>query len=130
MSAASIRLAAWLLLASTLVGAPAWSQTLLDPTQPPPEARQGTRSAEEAPIPSGPQLQSVLLGNHGRQVAVIDGQALQVGEKIHGATLLKVGKDHVVLQRGRAQQILKLFPDARAGAPKPVPSAPVNSANK
>lgn len=110
--------------------APAWSQTLLDPTRPPPEARLGTGTTAAAPAPSGPQLQSVLLGNQGRQVAVIDGQSLRVGDRIDGATLVKVGKDHVVLQRGRAQRILKLFPEARNGAPKAAPAAPVNSANK
>lgn len=129
MSAASLRLAAGLLLMGALAGTPVRAQTLPDPTRPPPEARLNAGVAEGAPASSGPQLQSVLLGNRGRQVAVIDGQSLQVGAKIHGATLVRVGKDHVVLQRGRVQQILKLFPDARSGAPKPVPAAPVNSAN-
>lgn len=129
MSAASLRLAAGLLLMGALAGTPVRAQTLPDPTRPPPEARLNAGVAEGAPASSGPQLQSVLLGNHGRQVAVIDGQSLQVGAKIHGATLVRVGKDHVVLQRGRVQQILKLFPDARSGAPKPTPAAPVNSAN-
>lgn len=135
MSAAPVRHAlAWTLLAAAIASAPAAAQTLLDPTRPPPEARLGTGGATDtAPVRSGPQLQSVLLGNHGRQVAVIDGQSLQVGDKIHGATLVKVGRDHVVLQRGRAQQTLKLFPEARASVPKlpavPAP-APVNSANQ
>ena len=146
MSAAPVRraVARTLLVAAiaiAMASAPAAAQTLqalLDPTRPPPEARLGTPGAmDTAPVPSGPQLQSVLLGNHGRQVAVIDGQSLQVGDKIHGATLVKVGRDHVVLQRGRAQQTLKLFPEARASVPKlpatraPAPApAPVNSANQ
>ena len=135
MSAAHVhRAVALTLLAAAICTAPALAQTLLDPTQPPPEARLGTPGAADlAPVRSGPQLQSVLLGNHGRQVAVIDGQSLQVGDKINGATLVKVRQDHVVLQRGRAQQILKLFPEARASAPKPSAPrapAPVNSANQ
>lgn len=120
--------AAWTL---TLACLGATAQTLPDPTVPPAAARPGPGTANAAPVPAGPQLQSVLLGNHGRQVAVIDGKSLQVGDTIHGATLVKVGPDHVVLQRGRARQILKLFPAVRAGAPLPSASpAPVNSANK
>jgi hypothetical protein len=91
------------------------AQDLADPTRPPPEARiAGPGQADAAPVRSGPQLQSVLTGEHGRQVAVIDGHAVRPGEKIHGATLVQVGKDYAVLQRGRARQTLKLFPDAGA----------------
>ena len=86
---------------------------LADPTRPPPEAHL-VAGAQAAPVRSGPQLQSVLNGNHGRQVAVIDGQALRVGDKINGATLVQVGKDQVVLQHGRVRQVLKLYPDASA----------------
>lgn len=88
---------------------------LADPTRPPPEA-QLVAGAQAAPVRSGPQLQSVLNGNHGRQVAVIDGQALRVGDKINGATLVQVGKDQVVLQHGRVRQVLKLYPDASAAS--------------
>jgi len=140
MSATGNRRAASILLAGCLAaclaglgaGMPAWSQTLTDPTVPPPEARLGAGPAA-AVSASGPRLQSVLLGNQGRRVAVIDGQSLQVGDKIHGATLVAVERDRVVLQHGRARQVLKLFPDARAGAPLPAAAtvpAPVNSANK
>ncbi|MET0320531.1 MAG: hypothetical protein ABW069_07415 [Duganella sp.] len=102
-----------LLLAVACTPRMAAAQDLADPTRPPPEARiAGPGQADAAPVRSGPQLQSVLTGDHGRQVAVIDGHAVRPGEKIGGATLVKVGKDHVVLQRGRARQTLKLFPDA------------------
>lgn len=117
MSRAAIGLAAApalvLALALALAGAaPGASAQLADPTRPPPEARlASTGGADLAPASSGPQLQSVLNGNHGRQVAVIDGQALRVGDKIHGATLVQVGKDRVVLQHGRTRQVLKLYPD-------------------
>ena len=100
------------LLALACAGGPARAQ-LADPTRPPPEA-QLVAGAQAAPVRSGPQLQSVLNGNHGRQVAVIDGQALRVGDKINGATLVQVGKDQVVLQHGRVRQVLKLYPDASA----------------
>ncbi|MDR7049270.1 MSHA biogenesis protein MshK [Duganella sp. 3397] len=119
MSRATIRLGAAPVLAVVLAmalacAAPGASAQLADPTRPPPEARLAAAggAADLGPAPSGPQLQSVLNGNHGRQVAVIDGQALRVGDKIHGATLVQVGKDRVVLQHGRTRQVLKLYPDA------------------
>ena len=68
--------------------APGASAHLADPTRPPPDARLAAAggAADLGPAPSGPQLQSVHNGNHGRQVAVIDGQALRVGDKIHVIT--------------------------------------------
>ena len=102
----------FLLALACAASGPARAQ-LADPTRPPPEA-QLVAGAQAAPVRSGPQLQSVLNGNHGRQVAVIDGQALRVGDKINGATLVQVGKDQVVLQHGRVRQVLKLYPDASA----------------
>ena len=104
----------FLLALACAASGPARAQ-LADPTRPPPEA-QLVAGAQAAPVRSGPQLQSVLNGNHGRQVAVIDGQALRVGDKINGATLVQVGKDQVVLQHGRVRQVLKLYPDASAAS--------------
>lgn len=106
--------AAALLLASA---APVMAQQLADPTQPPPEARLGANGeAYTAPVRSGPQLQSVLLGSGGRRVAVIDGQTVRTGESVNGATLVQVEKDRVVLQHGRVKQVLRLYPDAGAAA--------------
>lgn len=93
------------------------AQTLADPTQPPPESRLLAPGAVEAPVvSSGPQLQSVLIGSRGREVAVIDGQTLRKGDKINGAVLVKIGKNQVVLQQGRSKQVLTLFPDTAAEA--------------
>ena len=115
-SAPASALARALPLALALALAPGLARAqLADPTRPPPEA-QVVAGAQAAPVRSGPQLQSVLNGNHGRQVAVIDGQALRVGDKINGATLVQIGKDQVVLQHGRVRQVLKLYPDASAAS--------------
>ena len=90
----------------------AHAQTLVDPTQPPPESRLLPAAAIDAPVvPKGPQLQSVLIGSHGRQVAVIDGQTVRKGEKFNGAVLVEVRKNQVVLQNGRHKQVLTLFPE-------------------
>jgi MSHA biogenesis protein MshK len=101
---AALVAAAWLL--------PAAAQSLGDPTQPPPESRLQPLSAAEAAaaVPKGPQLQSVLLGTRGREVAVIDGQTLRRGDKFDGAVLVKVGKDSVTLRRGAKTEVLSLFP--------------------
>jgi MSHA biogenesis protein MshK len=84
------------------------AQTLVDPTQPPPESRLLPQSDVPAVL-KGPQLQSVLIGSHGRQVAVIDGQTVRKGEKFNGAVLVEVRKNQVVLQNGRNKQVLTLF---------------------
>ncbi len=94
-----------------LLSAAVNAQTLTDLTHPPPESRLLPASVSDAPVCTGPQLQSVLIGSHGRQVAVIDGQTIRKGEKFKGATLVQVNKNSVVLQNGRNQQVLTLFPD-------------------
>ena len=105
-----------LCLCAVLSGAAA-AQSLADPTMPPPESRLLPSGAPETPaVSSGPQLQSVLIGSRGREVAVIDGQTVRKGEKFNGAVLVEVGKNRVVLQNGRNKQILTLFPDAKKAA--------------
>jgi MSHA biogenesis protein MshK len=99
------------LLPVLLAVLPVRAQGLLDPTMPPPEARQVTGMAP-APVSKGPQLQSVLVGSNGRQVAVIDGQTVRQGEKFNGALLVKVDKNHAVLRRGSQTQVLTLYPDS------------------
>lgn len=104
-----------------LAALPASAQTLADPTQPPPESRLLAPGAADAPAAStGPQLQSILIGTRGREVAVIDGQTLRKGDKINGAVLVQIRKNQVVLQHGRAQQVLTLFPDTGTGGKTPV----------
>ncbi|MES2113937.1 MAG: hypothetical protein V4578_02245 [Pseudomonadota bacterium] len=105
------RLALWGLAAAMLAALPVGAQVLADPTMPPPEARQAQGMAP-APVSKGPQLQSVLVGSNGRQVAVIDGQTVRRGEKVNGALLVKVDKNHAVLRRGGQTQVLKLYPDS------------------
>ena len=107
----SARLTLWLLLAVT-AWLPARAQELPDPTRPPLEARQPQAGevVEQPKSPLLPQLQSVLIGSHGREVAVIDGQTVRKGEKLNGAVLVKVGKDKVVLRKGGKDQVLTLFP--------------------
>lgn len=109
--------ATWLALALL----PAHAQ-LRDPTEPPPAMRPaeggaGDRAGAPAELPAGPRLQSVLLSSK-RQLAVIDGQTVRVGEKFRGAVVASIKPTEVVLVRGAAREILKLYPAAPAGAPQ------------
>ena len=106
-------------LTLVLAAAPAAAQSLPDPTRPPPEAAVAPGETPAAPLSTGPQLQSVLVGEHGREVAVIDGQTVRVGDKIDGARLVRVGKDEAVLQRGATRVVLHLFPADAADGTKP-----------
>ena len=109
------------LSALVLAASPVQAQTLADPTQPPPESRLLAPGAADTPtVSAGPRLQSILIGTRGREVAVIDGQTLRRGDKINGAVLVQIGNNQVVLQHGRAKQVLTLFPDTGTGGKTPV----------
>lgn len=107
--------------ALALAGAPARAQTLDDPTRPPAALQALASDTGEAPAPSRPQLQSVLLarGQGGRRVAVIDGQTVRVGDKVHGYVLASVGDAEAVLVRGKEREVLKLYPSSVAPAAAP-----------
>jgi len=101
------------LLSAVTALLPARAQELPDPTRPPLEAGQPNGGGMQPDLPKAPllpQLQSVLIGSHGREVAVIDGQTVRKGEKINGAVLIKVSKDRVVLRSGGKDQVLTLYP--------------------
>jgi MSHA biogenesis protein MshK len=76
----------------------------VDPTQPPPSAvtAQASGSAEAALV-----LQSIVRGGRQSQ-AVINGQTLQVGEVLNGATLRAIYPNSVVLEHQGQQQVLRL----------------------
>lgn len=97
-----------------LCALPCAAQQLQDPTKPPAQATPAAAGAGEAAAPAGPQLQSVLIGSRGRQVAVIDGQTVRQGERVGDAVLVRVGKNEAVLRRGKTLQVLTLFPAAAA----------------
>lgn len=105
---------AWLLLLVSAACAPAHAQ-LADPTRPPASLDAAVPGASALPAePAAPQLQSVLISTHagGRRIAVIDGQALSVGEKFRAAVVIKITETQVVLRRGRELQVLRLYPAA------------------
>jgi len=105
-------LAACLALACAL---PAAAQALRDPTRPPAALVAGGAAARAVTAPSGPQLQSILIGRQpgGRHVAVIDGETVRLGDSYKGARVTRMTPNEVELVRGNERRVLKL----NAGAP-------------
>jgi MSHA biogenesis protein MshK len=87
----------------------AQAQALQDPTRPPAAAM--AASAAPAAASSGPRLQSILVGREagGRQLAVIDGETVRLGEQFHGARVARIGDNEVELVRGSERQVLRLY---------------------
>jgi MSHA biogenesis protein MshK len=99
--------------------APGFAQAQLrDPTEPPAVLRQAAEAPGKdvaAPVESAPQLQSVLISQK-RRVAVIDGATVRVGQRHRGALVASIAPTQVVLQRGSARQVLRLYPAGPAGS--------------
>lgn len=105
-----MRLIALLLLVGT---APAFAQQA-DPTRPPAawlapvddSARSATGEAG-----GGLRLQSVLMPQGGRPVAVIGGKTVALGGRVGGATLIRLNEREAVLQGADGVTHLYLTPD-------------------
>lgn len=92
-------------LAAWCAGPLAQSAPFVDPTRPPSAGPAAGGSA-----PGEIHLQSVLLGPR-RRVAVIDGEALTVGQKFGDATVTRISLGEVKLKQGNDIRTLKLLPD-------------------
>jgi len=90
----------------------AGAQALVDPTRPP-DAPLSADSAGAAGTRQGPRLQSVLVSDNGRRVAVIDGQTVRVGDRVGGASVASIAGTSVVLRRGKTIETLRLYPKAQ-----------------
>ena len=66
------------------------------------------------------RLQSILISS-GRRVAVIDGRAVRIGERVGDAIVVAIAPSEVTLQRGEARETLTLHPgvDKRPVPPRP-----------
>jgi MSHA biogenesis protein MshK len=110
-----------ILLAGASANEPAPAQALADPMRPPAATSvspQETAGGEAAPS----RLQSVLISSS-RRIAVIDGRAVKIGERVGDATVVAIAPSGVTLQRGDARETLKLHPGVEK---KPVPPRKVN----
>jgi MSHA biogenesis protein MshK len=94
-----------LFAASSVLAGAALAQPLADPTRPPAQGPAELRQTE----PAFSRLQSVLI-SAGRSVAVIDGRAVRLGERVGDATLVSIEPSEVTLQRGAARERLTLLP--------------------
>ena len=84
------------------------AQTTIDPTRPPDSI--GTGHGGAIPATSGPVLQSVMISEHSK-MAIISGQTVKLHQKFGEFRLVKISETEVILQNGKEQQVLKLFPD-------------------
>ena len=106
-------------LAGLLTTLPAGAQALADPTRPPAALDSSRLDAAGDGLP---RLQSVLIAPRagGRQVAVIDGETVRLGDSFRGARVARMSQTEVELVRGRERQVLRLdAADAAAGAMTP-----------
>lgn len=109
----------WCLCLGLLVGAPVFAQ-VDDPTRPPAESMSLPTVAGEMRLPAeakAARLESVVIGrnNQGREIAVIDGKIVRLGEKYDGAVLVRVTANTAVLRRGKKEEVLHLFPPINEG---------------
>ncbi len=107
-----------LALASSFASQRACAQSLADPTRPP--AALGVRADGNGAASAGdalPRLQSVLISRAGgRQVAVIDGETVRLGDSFKGARVTRMTQTAVELVRGNERQVLRLEPQPAEGA--------------
>jgi MSHA biogenesis protein MshK len=114
-TAIAAKKAARLVLAFVSFGAsieagPAFAQ-ISDPMAPPGAAVSGAETGARSS--SASELQAVISGP-GRRVAVIDGNVVQVGERIPGnGELLSVGPDSATVRSGEKNIRLRLHPDLK-----------------
>ena len=80
--------------------------TLPDPTQPP-SYRAARTSANAQPSPWA--LTSTLI-TQDRRVATINGQRVQVGDRVRGARVVEIAPTHVRLSVNGKQRVLRLVP--------------------
>lgn len=99
------------LIAALLLGpACALAAPFADPTRPP-AAEASTASGDGVAGQGVPRLESVLIAPD-RRIAVINGQAVRVGQKVGEARVLSITETEVALREGNSTQVLKLFPAA------------------
>ncbi len=98
------------LLLAVLLGAGSALAQVPDPTRPPglvltPEAV----AAGAAPLESGVQM--VILRHGGRKsAAVINGQYVEVGDRLGDKRVLKISESEIVLQGASGREVIKMTP--------------------
>ena len=95
----------------------AYAQAALpDPTRPPAAMEPLPAAAATAAAAAGSGLQTVILREGHKPVAVIDGVTVELGGKVGDATLVKLSESEAVLQGPKGRQVLRLTPAAEKTA--------------
>lgn len=102
----------WAALCAVLIGSGTVRAQTADPTLPPPGLDPLAPESDVPMVTDGPQLQSILVSREagGRRIAVISGEMVRQGSRWQGALVEKVGENEVVLRRGKAREVLRLYP--------------------
>ncbi|MBI3523383.1 MAG: hypothetical protein HY066_02455 [Betaproteobacteria bacterium] len=98
---------------------------LPDPTRPPAQvepAPTGPAGTAAAPVNSG--LQTVILREGQKPMAVINGVQVKLGEKVGDATLVKLNESEAVLQGPSGREVLRMTPGIEKTSATPKPAAP------
>ncbi|WP_306603712.1 hypothetical protein [Azonexus sp.] len=100
------------LLASGLVQA-------ADPTRPPEAWLSALQGESAKPEEESPRLQSVLLPQRGKPVAIIGGKTVRLGERYGNDTLIRIRETDVVLRGADGDTRLYLTPEVDKRMIKP-----------
>ena len=104
-------MAAYLTLGLALVislGAPrSLAQGLNDPTRPPREILGGGAGTFEPAVSSSPA--QVVIVSKDRRQATINGRTVSLGGRYGDATLVRISDEEIVLRKGDATEVIKLY---------------------
>lgn len=99
------------LIVATLFSMHVIAEELLDPTRPPDSLSAPVITPASGAIAIQPlRLQSIIISKN-RRVAIIDGEAVELGENYGDAKLIEVNEGSVILQGAQGRQVMTLFPD-------------------
>ena len=84
------------------------AEGLQDPTRPP-SVQSMTPGDTQAPVASGPQLQSIRISAYSAS-AIVSGKRVVVGERVGSAQVIAISENQIMLKTSNGVQTLKLFP--------------------
>lgn len=100
-----------------------------DPTKPP-EAWLAPQSTDDAQPATGLRLQSVLIPQHGRPLAIIGGRTVELGGRLGDQRLVRLNEREAVLQGADGITHLYLTPEVEKRMVAPPKSRPARKAEK
>jgi len=95
-----------LALVISLGAARSLAQGLNDPTRPPWE---GSGGADLSEFPANPSPAQVVIISKDRRQATINGRTVSLGGRYGDATLVRISDEEIVLRKGDATEVIKLY---------------------